>query len=236
LATSLIRVLVVDDSEGFRRFVCSTVQRIPNMRIISEVSDGLEAVRKAEKLQPDLILLDIGLPSMNGIEAARQIRKLSPESKILFISQESSMDLVYETLLLGARGYVFKTDAGTELVTAVKAILRDERFVSSRFGSSDSTKLSGQPVSKGSQRISEFILRNQQSKEFAHHEAFFYSDDESFLDHVSPFYWGCSEGRGCSHRHRNRVTPRQRSCKVAGIRCEGWCRDCGGQIFAAGCC
>jgi CheY-like chemotaxis protein len=157
------------------------------MRIISEVSDGLEAVRKAEKLQPDLILLDIGLPSMNGIEAARQIRKLSPESKILFISQESSMDLVYETLLLGARGYVFKTDAGTELVTAVKAILRDERFVSSRFGSSDSTKLSGQQVSKGSQRISEFILRNQQSKEFAHHEAFFYSDDESFLDHVSPF-------------------------------------------------
>ena len=76
------------------------------MRIISEGSDGLEAVRKAEELQPDLILLDIGLPNLNGIEAARQIRKLSPESKILFLSQESSVDVVEETLSLGARGYV----------------------------------------------------------------------------------------------------------------------------------
>ena len=187
METSSIPVLVVDDSEPFRRFVCSTVQAIPNMQIMFEVSDGLEAVRKAEELQPDLITLDIGLPKMNGIEAARRIRKLSPESKILFISQESSLDVVFETLSLGARGYVVKSDAGTELVTAVNTVLRDERFVSSRFGSSDSIKLSGQRVWKGSQRIGEFILPNQQSKDFAHHEAFFYSDDESFLDHVSPF-------------------------------------------------
>jgi len=187
LETSSIRVLVVDDSEPFRRFVCSTVKAIPNMQIMFEVSDGLEAVRKAEELQPDLITLDIGLPKMNGIEAARRIRKLSPESKILFISQESSLDVVFETLSLGARGYVVKSDAGTELVTAVNTVLRDEKFVSSRFGSSDSIKLSGQRVWKGSQRIGEFILPNQQSKDFTHHEAFFYSDDESFLDHVSPF-------------------------------------------------
>jgi len=139
------------------------------MQIMFEVSDGLEAVRKAEELQPDLITLDIGLPKMNGIEAARRIRKLSPESKILFISQESSLDVVFETLSLGARGYVVKSDAGTELVTAVNTVLRDEKFVSSRFGSSDSIKLSGQRVWKGSQRIGEFILPNQQSKDFAHH-------------------------------------------------------------------
>jgi DNA-binding NarL/FixJ family response regulator len=187
LATSSIRVLVVDDSEAFRRFVCSTVQGIPDMQIISEVSDGLEAVRKAEELQPDLITLDIGLPNLNGIEAARQIRKLSPESKILFISQESSIDVVFETLSLGARGYVMKSDPGTELVTAVKAVLRDERFVSRRFGSSDSTALSGQQVSEQGQRIGEFIVGKQQGKEFARHEALFYSDDESFVDHVAPF-------------------------------------------------
>jgi DNA-binding NarL/FixJ family response regulator len=187
LETSSIRVLVVDDSEPFRRFVCSTVQAIPNMQIISEVSDGLEAVRKAEELQPDLITLDIGLPKMNGIEAARQIRKLSPDSKILFISQESSMDVVFETLSLGARGYLMKSDAGKELVTAVNAILREERFVSRRFESSDSTKLLGQQVSEQGQRISEFVVPKQQDKEFSRHEALFYSDDESFLNHVAPF-------------------------------------------------
>ena len=63
-----------------------------NLRVIGVASDGLEAVQKAEELQPDLILLDIGLPSLNGIEVARQIRKLSPKSKILFVSQESSAD------------------------------------------------------------------------------------------------------------------------------------------------
>jgi DNA-binding NarL/FixJ family response regulator len=76
----------------------------------------LEAVQKALELQPDLILLDIGLPRLNGIEVARRIRKVSPGSKILFVSQESSADAVQEALGTGARGYVVKTDAGTELL------------------------------------------------------------------------------------------------------------------------
>ena len=74
---------MVDDYEPFRRFICSTLGRRPELQIVGEVWDGLEAVRKAEELQPDLIVLDIGLPTLNGIEAARRIRKLSPESKIL---------------------------------------------------------------------------------------------------------------------------------------------------------
>jgi hypothetical protein len=94
---------------------------------------------------------------------------------------------VFETLSLGARGYVVKFDAGTELVTAVNTVLRDERFISRRFESSDSAKLLGQQVSEQRQRISEFVLPKQQDKEFSRHEALFYSDDESFLDHVSPF-------------------------------------------------
>jgi DNA-binding NarL/FixJ family response regulator len=86
-------------------------------------------------LQPDLILLDIGLPSMNGIEAARRIRKLSPKSKILFVSQESSADLVQEALALGALGYVVKTDAGKELLTAVKAVVQGKQYLSSGLSS-----------------------------------------------------------------------------------------------------
>src|SRR5271167_2404752 len=77
-----VRVLVVDDYEPLRRFVCSTLGKKPELHVIGEVSDGLEAVRKAEELQPDLILLDIGLPTLNGIEAARQIRKLAPEFSV----------------------------------------------------------------------------------------------------------------------------------------------------------
>ena len=133
MATSSIRVLVVDDSEPFRRFVCSILQNKLELRTIVEASDGVEAIELAQALQPDLILLDIGLPKLNGIEAARRIRELAPQSKILFVSQESSVEVVQAAFSVGASGYVVKMDAGSELPTAVKAVLRGERFVGSRF-------------------------------------------------------------------------------------------------------
>jgi DNA-binding NarL/FixJ family response regulator len=125
-----IRILVVDDFEPFRVFVLSVFSKTPEFQIICEASDGLEAVQKAEELKPDLILLDIGLPKLNGIQAARQIRKLAPSSKILFLSQESSADVVQEALDLGAMGYVVKAYAGSELLAAVEAVCQGRRFVS----------------------------------------------------------------------------------------------------------
>jgi DNA-binding NarL/FixJ family response regulator len=95
------------------------------------VSDGLEAVRKAEELRPDLILLDIGLPRLNGIEAARQILKLVPESKIIFLTQESSDDVVEEAFCLGACGYVKKIKAKRDLLAAVETVILGNQFVSS---------------------------------------------------------------------------------------------------------
>lgn len=130
----LTRVLVVEDSESLRKFVCSTLRERPELQIVAEVIDGLEAVHRAEELKPDLIVLDIGLPSLNGIEAARQIRKISPQSKILFLSQESSADVAQECLRLGARGYVVKAHAGSELLVAVDAVLRGAWFLSSGLG------------------------------------------------------------------------------------------------------
>ena len=129
-----IRVLVVEDFAPFRQFILSTLASRRDLQVIGEVSDGLEAVQKAVELQPDLVLLDIGLPSLNGIEAARQIRKLLPESEIIFLTQESSAEVMQEAFSLGARGYIVKTKAGSELLTAVEAGLLGKTFVSSSNG------------------------------------------------------------------------------------------------------
>jgi DNA-binding NarL/FixJ family response regulator len=124
-----LRVLLVEDFEPFRRFSWTTLQKT-ELQIIAEVSDGLEAVRKAQELQPDLILLDIGLPGLNGIEAARRIRTLSPQSRILFVSQESSADVIEEAMNSGALGYVAKTQAASDLLAAVEAVREGRTFVS----------------------------------------------------------------------------------------------------------
>ena len=121
---------MVEDYEPFRRYICSTLGRSLDFSIVGEVSNGLQAVHEAEVLQPDLILLDIGLPTLNGIEAARRIRQLSPKSKILFVSQESSPDVIEEALSSGALGYVVKAHAASELLPAVEALLQGKRFVS----------------------------------------------------------------------------------------------------------
>ena len=128
---SSIRILVVEDFAPFRKVIRSTLGERADLQVICEVADGLEAVQKAEELKPELILLDIGLPTLNGIEAARQIRKLAPDSKIIFLTQESSADVVQEALSLGASGYVVKTRAGSELLAAVEAVLLEKQFVSS---------------------------------------------------------------------------------------------------------
>jgi DNA-binding NarL/FixJ family response regulator len=126
----IIRVLVVEDYEPMRRTVRVTLQKRPNLQIVGEASDGLEAVQRAVELKPDLILMDIGLPSLNGIEAARQIRELIPETKIVFLSQETSPDVIQEALSVGASGYVTKINAGIELFPAIYAVTLGEHFVS----------------------------------------------------------------------------------------------------------
>jgi len=101
-----------------------------DLQIVCEVSDGEEALRKATELKPDLILLDVGLPSLSGMEAARQIHKLVPESRIIFVSQQSAPDVVREALSLGALGFVSKTRVSTDLMAAIDAVLDGRQFVS----------------------------------------------------------------------------------------------------------
>ena len=208
----LVRVVVVEDHEQFRRLICSTLGKVPELQIVAEVSDGLAAVQKAEELQPDLVLLDIGLPSLNGIEAARRIRRLSPRSKILFVSQESSADMVREALGTGALGYVVKPDAGSELLKAVGAVLRGEQFVGKRFSGHDFVSGSDAVASHGFRTESAVAL--ERGTEIAgNHEVVFYSDDAGLLDDLTRFI-GTALNAGnaavviATESHRDSLLPR----------------------------
>ena len=158
------RVLVVDDHRPFCRLIRSMLQRV-NFQVVGQASDGLEAVQKAEELQPDLILLDIGLPKLNGIEAAKRMRKLAPHSRVLFLSQESDSDVIQAALNLGALGYVHKPSAQSDLLPAIDAVLGGKRFVSSGLEFSEGTD---SPAPR-------------------QHEILFCSNDEVLLDSLTRF-------------------------------------------------
>ena len=110
----------MEDFEPFRRFVSSTIQNQQNLRIIGEVSDGMDAIEKAEQLQPDLILLDIGLPKLDGIETAKRIRQLSPQSRIIFLTENADEDVMASALDTGAVAYVLKSEMVRRLVPAIR--------------------------------------------------------------------------------------------------------------------
>ena len=131
MAALSVRILVVDDLEAWRRRICSLLQRRPEFRVVAEAADGLEAVQKAQDLKPDLILLDIGLPTLDGVEAANRIRQVAPDAAIIFLTANRNKDVVRAALSSGVRGYVLKTDAGRELLTAVAGVLSGDDFVSS---------------------------------------------------------------------------------------------------------
>jgi len=174
---------VVEDSEPFRKFICSTLGRRPEFQIV-EVTDGLRALQRAQELQPDLIVLDIGLPSLNGLEVARRISKLSCESKILFLSQESSVEIVQAGFDTGAGGYVVKTDARKELLEGVDAVLAGEMFVGKRFAGHDFDGASGARHLQANGSHTHL----QWNKEIARrHRVGFYSADSKLLDDLAEF-------------------------------------------------
>jgi DNA-binding NarL/FixJ family response regulator len=142
-----IHILMVDDFEPWRCFVYSILQKNPELQIIGEVSDGITAVREAEELKPDVILLDIGLPKLNGIAAAGKIRDVAPNAKVLFLSQDSSADVVREALKIGA-GFILKADAYRELLPAISAVILGSQFVSSGLKSHTFRRLPSTPQLK----------------------------------------------------------------------------------------
>jgi CheY-like chemotaxis protein len=126
-----LTVLIADDRDSFRHAVSSILAELPELALLAEAADGAEAVKKAAELNPDLILLDVGLPIVNGVEAAARIRTVAPNAKVLFLTQHESSEFVTAAMSAGALGYVLKIDVGNELLQAAMAVVRGERYLSS---------------------------------------------------------------------------------------------------------
>jgi DNA-binding response OmpR family regulator len=175
-------MLVVDDHESFRKFVCQEFGKRPEFSVISEAADGEQAVQKAEALKPEIVLLDINLPGISGFEVARRIRRSCPNTKILFLSQESSAEIIGEALQLGAQGYVVKRRAGIDLVAAVDAILQGGQFVSEGFGD-HALALENSRIALSGSGVETFVGEN----DAGHHEVEFYSDEPALLKSLVGF-------------------------------------------------
>ena len=126
------RILVADDHEVVRRGLCALLQAQPDWEVCGEAGDGREALDKTQKLKPDVVILDIGMPSLNGLEATRQILKAMPNTKVLILTLHDSDQVVREVLNAGARGFLLKSDAARDLVAAVEALRRDKTYFTSK--------------------------------------------------------------------------------------------------------
>lgn len=125
-----VRVFLLDDFSPFRDFLRTTLEQTPGFEVVGEASDGIEAVQKIRDLNPDLLVLDVGLPNLGGIEVARQVQELSAHSIILFVSQFCDWDIIEHAFLHGATGYVVKSDAAAEFLPAVESVRRAVHFIS----------------------------------------------------------------------------------------------------------
>jgi DNA-binding NarL/FixJ family response regulator len=117
-----IRILVVDDNETVRRGICQLLRSQADIEIVCQASDGADAVRKAREHRPDLVLLDITMPTINGFEATRIIKQELPSTEILIVSQHDSEIHETDALAAGASGYVVKSNASRDLLPAVRRI------------------------------------------------------------------------------------------------------------------
>jgi DNA-binding NarL/FixJ family response regulator len=200
-------VLVVDDFEQWRRVVRTTLQAKLGLQVLEEAADGLEAVEKAQDLQPDLVVLDIGLPTLNGIEAARQIRRVSPASKIVFFTQNRSADIAREVLTVRACGYVIKSDGTSALLNSIRMVLDGKRFVSGSLGGMNLTDpKQEQACCHGDLEP----VREANGKATHRHQVNFFRDDSGFVDGFAGFT-GAILGSGspvvvlATESHRNSI-------------------------------
>jgi len=142
---STLKILIADDHDIVRTGMKALLEDQPGWQVVAEAATGRQAVDKAKTTAPDVVVLDVTMPELNGLEAARQIKKLLPHVEILILTVHESEQIASEVMKVGARGYILKSDAGRELVAAVKAVSAHKSYFTSRISQmvSDSTLKEG---------------------------------------------------------------------------------------------
>ena len=129
-----VRILVVDDHPVVRQGLRALIGSRPEWEIIDEAEDGIQAVERADRLQPDVVVLDVSMPKMNGLEACRRIRRNAPKSEVLFVTQHDSPQMMREAISAGAKGYIVKSDAARDLMAALEAVSQHKFFFAHNHG------------------------------------------------------------------------------------------------------
>jgi len=174
-----VRILIADDHEVVRHGIRALLETHDGWVVAGEAVTGREAVEETRRLQPDLVIMDITMPEMNGLEATRQILKEVPGVEVLVLSVHDSEQLVREVLEAGARGYVLKSDAGRDLITAVETLCRHKPFFTARVSemmlegflkkgpTSDAGKTPRDPLTAREREIVQLLAEGQSNKEVA---------------------------------------------------------------------
>lgn len=176
-----LRLLVADDHDVVRKGVRTLLEEQPGWEVAAEAADGREAVEKAKLVQPDVTILDLSMPELNGLEAAKEILKTVP-TKVLILTMYDSDPLIRQTLEAGARGYLLKSDAGRDLVSAVDALRRNKTFFTpkvaqmvlegylgrpSKENDEDNTRKNGLRLTARQKQILQLLAEGKSSKEVA---------------------------------------------------------------------
>src|SRR5690242_4959111 len=168
-----LRILVADDHQVVRTGLRALLESKAGWQVCAEAANGREAVEKAGELQPDVAVLDIGMPLLNGVEATRQIRKASPRTEILILTMHDSEHMIQGVLDAGAHGYILKDDADRNLLAAVESLRRHKPYLSSRVsaaaaaGQSDGIERPARRLTPREREIVQLLAEGKSNKEIA---------------------------------------------------------------------
>lgn len=171
------RILIADDHEIVRRGIRALIENHPGWEVCAEASDGRDAVEKARELRPDLVLVDVSMPNLNGLDAARQILEIVPQTRVLILTMHESEQIVREVLEVGARGFLLKSDAARDLVSAIQALQRRTTFFTSSVAEmvlngfldrrGDSQKFTKDRLTPREREVVQLLAEGKSSKEVA---------------------------------------------------------------------
>jgi DNA-binding NarL/FixJ family response regulator len=177
---SKVRVLLADDHDVVRTGIRALLQAHPRYEVCGEAMDGRDAVDQATQLKPDVVVIDVNMPVLNGLDAARQIIAALPRVEVLFLTANESEKVARDALLSGARGYIVKTDATRELVTALESVSSHRPYFTSAVsrlvltgfldrerGSPKETAVPGEQLTAREREVLQLIAEGRSNKEVA---------------------------------------------------------------------